>query len=335
MFVLHSCQFENKSSRSARGAEHTPPPRILSAAINAGSVPAADAKTLLPFRAEGTSPLSRTRFVCGLKRRDAPVTSGPTCRCLLCRVEKQLGDELASSLAAYDAIRSSAANGLRAFPSPLDVLSHLKATQARPSSDDLFRELLAARAVKPQFVETLMIVAFVPALHGTIRRIAKQQTRLTRADITQQALSVFLQVLRSDQVEKRQSHFAFAISRAVKRQLFEWAGREGAVQGPAQGEQQQERPPLVDDDFMERHAMLRHFLHRCVAKGLLGDGELDLLIQIKLDGNTGEEVAESNSTTSNAVRQRMKRLLAKLRRLAGTARLRNDGVRNSDREKSS
>ncbi len=72
-----------------------------------------------------------------------------------------------------------------------------------------------------------MIVAFVPVLHGTVRRIAKQQLRLTRADITQQALSVFLQVLRSDEMEKRQSHFAFAISRAVKRQLFEWAGREG------------------------------------------------------------------------------------------------------------
>jgi DNA-directed RNA polymerase specialized sigma24 family protein len=193
----------------------------------------------------------------------------------------------------------------------------LKATQAGPSSDVLFRELLAARASEPQFVETLMIVAFVPVLHGTIRRIAKQQLRLTRADITQQALSVFLQVLRSEQIEKRQSHFAFAISRAVKRQLFEWAGREGVVHEPAKGEEALAADPLPDDESMERHALLRHFLHRCIAKGFLGNAELDLLIQIKLDGNTGEEVAESNSITSNAVRQRMKRLLAKLRRLAG------------------
>jgi DNA-directed RNA polymerase specialized sigma24 family protein len=269
--------------------------------------------------------------VCGLKRRDALVTSGPTCRCLLCRIEKQLADDLASSIVAYDAIRRSAANGLREFASPFLLLSHLKATQAGPSSDELFRELLAARVLEPQFVEAFMIVAFVPVLHGTIRRIAKQQTRLTRADITQQALSVFLQVLRSDQIEKRQSHFAFAISRAVKRLLFEWAGREGAVHGPATEEKQQEPPPL-DDDFMERHAVLRHFLHRCIAKGLLGDAEIDLLIQIKLDGNTGEQVAESNSTTSNAVRQRMKRLLAKLRRLAGTAHVRNYGVKHSCRE---
>jgi DNA-directed RNA polymerase specialized sigma24 family protein len=261
------------------------------------------------------------------------VTSGPTCRCLLCRVERQLADELASSIATYDAIRSSAANGLHGFTSPFHLLAHLKATQAGPSSDELFRELLAARAVEPQFVETLMIVAFVPVLHGTVRRIAKQQLRFTRADITQQALSVFLQVLRSEQIEKRQSHFAFAISRAVKRQLFEWAGREGTVHGPSNGDEQLEPLPRMDDELMERHAVLRHFLHRCVAKGLLGDVELDLLIQIKLDGNTGEEIAESNSVTPNAVRQRMKRLLAKLRRLAGTAHPRKREVKDSGHQK--
>jgi len=261
------------------------------------------------------------------------VIPGPTCRCLLCRIETQLAGELASSLAAYNFIRSSAVNGLRDFVSPFHLLSHLRATQAGPSSDDLFRELLAARAAEPRFVETLMIVAFVPVLHGTVRRIAKQQSRLTRADITQQALSVFLQVLRSEQIEKRQSHFAFAISRAVKRQLFEWAGREGAVYGPGREAQPQTLLPLTDDDFMERHAVLRHFLHRCIAKGLLGDEEVNLLIQIKLDGNTGEEIAEMNSITSNAVRQRMKRLLAKLRRLAGTAYLRHSVVNDSGREK--
>lgn len=261
------------------------------------------------------------------------MTSRPMCRCLLCRVEKQLADELASSIATYDAIRGSAANGLRAFASPFHLLSHLKSTQAGSSSDDLFHDLLSARAAEPQFVETLMIVAFVPVLHGTVRRIAKQQSRLARADITQQALSVFLQVLRSQQIESRQSHLAFAISRAVKRQLFEWAGREGAVHGPGHGEKQLEPLPLLDDQLMERQAVLRHFLHRCITNGLLRDAELDLLIQIKLDGNTGEDIAESNSVTPNAVRQRMKRLLAKLRRLAGMAHLRNCAAKDSGHQK--
>jgi len=46
---------------------------------------------------------------------------------------------------------------------------------------------------------------------------------------------------------------------------------------------------------------------------MLADSELDLLIEFKLDGNTGEELAALNGSSSNAVRQRFKRLLAKLR----------------------
>ena len=263
------------------------------------------------------SPLPRKELVCGLKRTDTYMPPGPTCRCLLCRIEKQLAAELASSIEQYNALLDSTANGLRAFRSPFHLLSHLKATHADPSSDDLYRELLASRLISPQFVETLMILAFVPVLHGTVRRIAKQQPYLARTDITQQSLSVFLQVLRSHHMQTRHSHLVFAISRSVKRQLFEWAGREGTVHGPAKKEELQAASRLADDESMERHALLRHFLDRCVTNGLLADAELDLLIQIKLDGNTGEEIAESNSITSNAVRQRMKRLLAKLRRIAG------------------
>lgn len=244
------------------------------------------------------------------------MTSGPTCQCQLCRIEKQLISEAASSIAEYEVLLSSTTNGLRGFSSPFQLVSHLKAIQADPSSDDLYRELLAARAKRPQFVETLMILAFVPVLHGTVRRIAKQQSHLARADVTQQALSAFLQVLRLEHMQKRQSHIVFAITRQLKRQLFEWAGREGAVHGPAKTEEFQVPSQLIDDDSMERHALLRHFLHHCVARRLLNDAELELLIQIKLDGNTGDEIAESNSITSNAVRQRMKRLLAKLRRIA-------------------
>jgi DNA-directed RNA polymerase specialized sigma24 family protein len=246
------------------------------------------------------------------------MTAGPTCRCLLCKIERELLYEIKYSLQDYQALLGSSTNGLCAFSSPLHLLSNLKAAHADSSVDELYRELLTARHEKPELVEALLILAFVPVLHGTVRRIAKQQVQLTRADITQQALSVFLEVLRSEPMRQRQSHFVYAISRLLKRQLFEWAGREGTVHGPAQERELLVSTPSPEDDFMERHALLRHFLHSCVTRNLLTGGELDLLIQIKIDGNTGDEIAESNSITSNAVRQRMKRLLAKLRRIAGT-----------------
>jgi DNA-directed RNA polymerase specialized sigma24 family protein len=53
-----------------------------------------------------------------------------------------------------------------------------------------------------------------------------------------------------------------------------------------------------------------------VAKGFLEDEELDLLIQFKLEGNNGRDLSNSAGISSNALRQRIKRLLAKLRRLA-------------------
>ena len=69
--VLHSCQFEKRFVAFSLGRGAYASPRILSAAITGGSVLETDAKTLLPFRTEGVSPLSRIGIVCGLKRRDA------------------------------------------------------------------------------------------------------------------------------------------------------------------------------------------------------------------------------------------------------------------------
>ena len=254
------------------------------------------------------------------EEKGSPVQPRTICRCLLCQIEGQLVAELRASLTTYELLRSSAADSLRNFDSPFRLLAYLKTAKAGPASDQLLRDLLAARSLEPELVETLLIVAFVPVLHSTVRRIAKQQTQLARADIVQQALSVFLEVSRSEGLRNRQSHLAFALARAVKRKLFEWAAREGAIPlatGVEAG------PCCESGDggrIIERNASLRHFLRRCFTHGVLNDSELNLLFQVKLDGNTGKEVALSNAITSNAVRQRMKRLLGKLRRIASAPR---------------
>jgi hypothetical protein len=66
-------------------------------------------------------------------------------------------------------------------------------------------------------------------------------------------------------------------------------------------------PGLAIEEPMERHVLLRHFLHRCVTKGFLSDAEVYLLTQFKLNGNAGDEIAEARSVSSNALRQKMKR----------------------------
>jgi DNA-directed RNA polymerase specialized sigma24 family protein len=244
------------------------------------------------------------------------VPLGATCNCSLCHIEVRL---LADLTLAEDGVFQellSVSNGLREFSSVSNLLLYLKTAPADTRSDELLRELFSARTIHPVYVESLLVLAFLPMLHGTIRRVAMHQPGLLAEDIAQQTLSVLLQFLLSDELRARQSHFAFAISRAVKRQVFEWANRECGQNGVMNHGNGELLSALTVEEPFERYALLRHFLHRCVTKGLLTDSELDLLIQFKLDGNNGEKLGETNGTSSNAVRQRLKRLLTKLRRLA-------------------
>ncbi len=239
---------------------------------------------------------------------------GTTCDCTLCHIEARLLRHMAVAEGELfaDFVESSR---LRQYTCVSDLLLPLRALPADARSDELLRELFRELATRPAFVESLLVLAFVPMLHRTIRRVARYQPALAEEDITQQALSFLLQFLRSAEMHVRQTHFAFAISRAVKRQLFEWARREGTKEALLDRGGDIVNP-LGAEDFSERHAQLRHFLHRCVTRGDLTEVELKLLIQFKLEGTNGENFDSSNGNASNALRQRRKRLLAKLRRLA-------------------
>jgi DNA-directed RNA polymerase specialized sigma24 family protein len=240
-----------------------------------------------------------------------------TCGCDLCRIEIHLFEQLSGGTNSdYQELLASAPQLLE-FPTVSALLARLRASQADLRSDEILRALLAAGAASWEFVESVFILAFLPMIHGIVRKITKQHRELARDDIIQQVLHFLVQVLRSAELAARQSHFAFAISRAVKRQSFEWANRESTVAGNQDTAAEVVSALLVEEPF-ERKAVLGHFLQRCLSKGLLYDTELDLLIQFKLEGNTGEDLGHSVGISSNALRQRMKRLLAKLRRLAQT-----------------
>ena len=239
---------------------------------------------------------------------------GPTCDCTLCYLEVQLLRSLAltEGEAFADLPQESQ---LRQCASVSELLLFLRASPADARSDELLRELLKIRTARPAFVESLLVLAFVPMLHRTIRRVVRYQPALAEEDITQQALSFLLLFLRSKEMLSRQTHFAFAISRAVKRKVFEWARREGTKDALLDHGGDIVLPLALEQSF-ERYAQLRHFLHRCVARGDLTETELNLLIQFKLEGTNGEDFDSPNGNASNALRQRLKRLLAKLRRLA-------------------
>ncbi len=236
------------------------------------------------------------------------------CDCTLCHIEVRLLESLALKEGGTFAALAGPTRLLQ-YSTIADLLSPLRASHADVGSDELLRELFRMRAARPAFIESLLVLAFVPMLHRTIRRVVWYQPALAEEDITQQALSFLLQFLRSKEMLSRQTHFAFAISRAVKRQVFEWARREGTKDALLDHGGDIVLPLALEQSF-ERYAQLRHFLHRCVARGDLTETELNLLIQFKLEGTNGEDFDSPNGNASNALRQRLKRLLAKLRRLA-------------------
>lgn len=241
---------------------------------------------------------------------------GITCDCSLCNIELQLLRDLSRIEPDCFSELFATSERLREYSSISSLLFRLKTSPADAGSDELLRELFAVRAANSSFTESVLVLAFLPMLHGTVRRVSRQQPGMAPEDISQQALSLLLQYLRSRELQARQSHFAFAISRAVKRQLFEWASRESGTTGVTNHYDSEVVAALGFEEPFERYTYLRHFLYRCVTKGLLTDAELNLLIDLKLNGTNGEEFADFNGTSSNAVRQRLKRLLAKLRRLA-------------------
>jgi hypothetical protein len=208
---------------------------------------------------------------------------------------------------------------LRTFDSAAALLSHLRSSPVNSDSDDIFRDLLNVPADRWFLAETLLLLMFLPMIHRTVRCIGKKHPTLSREDITQESLGLFLQFLRSTELHKRTSHFAFAISRAVKRQLFVWAAKESNHRSIQGNGSEKVLSNLVADNPCEELVWLHHFLHQCLMRGVLSFNEMDLLIQFKLEENYGDdESGSSPRKSSNAVRQRLKRLLAKLRQVAAT-----------------
>jgi hypothetical protein len=126
--------------------------------------------------------------------------------------------------------------------------------------------------------------------------------------VAQHLVAALLESFGSAEFVGRDSHVAFAVARLLRRNAFAWAERESrsALYGFGASESLERTPDGHGPQPIERAALLRHFLDRCRQRGVLAGEDLELLVQFKLG-----ELPDADC--SNASRQRMKRLLAKLR----------------------
>jgi len=111
------------------------------------------------------------------------------------------------------------------------------------------------------------------------------------------------------------------VNRSLTRSLFQWARDEfqSTPQFAAQKIGQEFRVAETAEESFERNAILRHFLNLCQVKAFLTPDEMNLLIDLKLEETVDAGVSGPNGKTSNPFRQKIKRLMTKLRRVAQTS----------------
>ena len=246
------------------------------------------------------------------------------CDCLICRLETRLVAELKSDLSdeEFRGLAAGRAN-LSPFSTAFDLIARLhdyESPEHSSAADQILLDLLSCdRESKRQPIwQRLLFLVFIPTVHRTASQVGSAFPLLNRDDIAQHIFASLLEFLDSHELSSRRSHLAFAVARKMRRSTFRWAIRES--HRSLRDEPRATHPlPLAIDvgkDFSHSQSLLRHFLDKCEREGQLSAEERHLLTCFKLEGLTGEELARRNGHSAVAIRHRIQRLVARLRRVA-------------------
>ena len=250
--------------------------------------------------------------------------TGSTCGCLVCQLEKslvaELGDERAGGeyrlLTPPSAILSRFANSLE-----LIQQLHTPGTPSHgPSGDLILLELLrlSRESSRHSMWQQILLLVFIPTIHRTTSQIAATFPSLARDDIAQHALATLLEFFGSRELQTRRSHIAFTIARKVRRVAFRSAIHESRL---AASDDRDQSPSMragdaADADILYAEILLYQFLDNCQRAGSLSPEERNLLIQLKVEGISCQELASRNGHSAVAIQHRIQRSLDRLRRLA-------------------
>jgi|GEM_PF-1699287 hypothetical protein len=253
----------------------------------------------------------------------------PHCACTICDVEKSVALELALPEAQqiYRQITAEVPL-LVGFPTVFHLVASIhgcrEAKEGAALSDLVLSELLSSPIASNdwEYLEKVLLLVFIPTAHAAVRRVSSRYQFLPREDISQLALVTLIQCLRSKTWRAQRSHFGFTLARKLRGTLFGSARRE--LEATPEFAAQRLRNGLstsqTAEQSFERHAILRHFLSLCQRRAFLTPDEINLLIDLKLDETIDSRSSNhSNSRTSNSVRQKVKRLMGKLRQAARTS----------------
>jgi hypothetical protein len=240
------------------------------------------------------------------------------CACLICNLERALLAELSSppGILAYQHL-SATSPILSRFPGAADLLQHLRQSEfvdQNLGADEILAELLRSALWEyPHFSHRLLLVALMPTLHKTSRIIASRFSLLAREDIEQSIVTSTLEILQSNALRKRRSHFAFAITQSLRRRTFQWAIREAGVLSFEDIEDIVESAlPSIVEAELGASTQLTSLLQRSLREGLLSEIEYEQLVSFKLGEVPAEKLAARAGQSEGAFRHRMLRLVEKL-----------------------
>jgi DNA-directed RNA polymerase specialized sigma24 family protein len=245
------------------------------------------------------------------------------CCCPVCELERALLVELNRhpNENEYRTLTSQSSI-LSAFPTCTDLLSHLRQSYAAEThvsgSDAILGELLrVSRNPQSEIGRHLLLLILMPAIHRTSSQITAGFPSLMRDDIAQHLVTAVLDIISSSTLCTQTSHFAFTITRAMRRSAFRWAVREADLALSANGEEIILQDLSVDAGAsFEPKILLSEFLTRCLSSGLLSPVEHELLVLFKIRGVSSEVLAARHKISDVAFRHRMQRVIEKLRRAA-------------------
>lgn len=246
----------------------------------------------------------------------------PKCNCVICGVERLLFVSVAEP-PGIERFLKLAANSpvLTNFTNALALVHHLHAQKDGdyhpPSVSEVLGALIQAgpEIRDPEMSQSVLVLAFMPAIHRTYREIRAWFQEIPTDDIAQQILLFFLELTASAPVGLLSGQLSFALARSLRRNTLRWARREQLMlmdRDHFAAERAKQDEPHENAHF-ESISLLRDFLDYSVRIGILSEFERDLLIKVKVDGLVAKEVTNPHTVLSpKAVHVRIQRIMKRL-----------------------
>jgi hypothetical protein len=249
------------------------------------------------------------------------------CDCHICEVERHIFDFLVEPPGNSRFLALAASSPVLAkFTNASELLAYLHSPRtgdyACSDVGQLLAALIAARTTIPdsELIHSVLVLAFAPTIHRTYREVCGWFRGLEPADIAQQILTFFLELVVSAAAENLVGILPIALSRSLRKTTFRWAEKEQRALLKRQDETQTDTvgSERAAEPTFESASVLNDFLDYCTRRGLLSPFEREILTRFKVDGFTDQ-----------AVRLRVHRIMQRLQEAALTLGTGTDGLNNA------